>query len=483
MKIAILVPVCSRNQTYGCLEDTPLFKNLLKSFEETKENEFEYTFFIGYDNDDIFYKTNKSNFPAELKLFELIDCQESPPAAWNQLAKYAYNDHVMYDYFFQVGDDIIITGQNWTSLFISKLKANKNIGVVGPCYLSNYYGRTLTGNPPVIENAFVHRTHLVIFGYFFPNTFKNWHCDDWISRVYDSFFSEIQVRIECVNGILGSRYTSVNGAETLKNELEHGIEKIKQYNPKNIFSYCVYGSNSKYCEGMVKNLEQIQSLFPSFETWIYLGNDVPTSYIQKYSQFPNVKLIETNTTGGRLMAYRLFPLDDTNVKNVIIRDADSRFGKRDIWCMKQFEDSDYRMFTIRDHPWHCEPIMMGMSGFRKILGLNIQELYQKFIENKIDIDYYQSDQQFAKETIYFPYQKLCIAYISFMRINDENFQKIQVPRENDTDFCGNVFLFKECGCEYPSFNLNGPIPYTSYTCSHEMGSQLPESAPADSVSS
>jgi len=483
MKIAILVPVCSRNQRYTCLQDTDLYKNLLPSFEQTNESQFEYTFFIGYDDDDEFYKANKNKFPPSFKCFELYNCQQSPPAAWNQLAKHAYNDSVLYDYFFQVGDDIILQGTNWTSLFISKLKQHNNIGVVGPCYIQNYLGRTLNGNPPVIENAFVHRTHLDIFGYFFPASFKNWHCDDWISRVYDSFFSEIQLSIPCVNGVLGNRYQIVDGASILKKELEQGIEKIKNYRPKHVFSYCVYGSNPKYCEGMIRNLEQIQEQFPEFQTWIYLGNDVPKSYIDRYSKFSNVKLIETNTTGGRLMTYRLFPIDDSNVNILFTRDADSRFSNRDIWCMNDFMSSPYRIFTIRDHPWHGEPLMLGLSGFRKIIGLNIQESYAKFIEGKNDIDYYQVDQQFAKQTVYFPYQSLCITYTSYMRYPHETVKEIDIRRENDTDFCGNVLLFNECGCEYPSFSLTGPIPYTNCTCSHETVSQNPESVPAAKESS
>jgi hypothetical protein len=72
----------------------------------------------------------------------------------------AYNStDIKYDYFFQVGDDIILETPNWSKIFIEKLSLHNDIGVVGPCNLSNYNGRMLEGKTYVIENSFVSRKH------------------------------------------------------------------------------------------------------------------------------------------------------------------------------------------------------------------------------------------------------------------------------------------------------------------------------------
>ena len=112
-----------------------------------------------------------------------------------------------------------------------------------------------------------------------------------------------------------------------------------------IFSYCLYGSHVKYCLGMVRNLIQIQKYFPHFQVRIYLGNDVPEEYINKYKEFSNVTLVYHDFTGGRLMSYRYFTLEE-EFDIVLIRDADSRFGKRDLWCIHHFLNSNYKIFTI-----------------------------------------------------------------------------------------------------------------------------------------
>jgi hypothetical protein len=228
-KIAILVPVCSRNQVYTSIQDIPFLNKLYPSFQKTKDDGYMYTFFIGIDDDDFFYIQNKGVFDNITKhVYILKDCQHAPARAWNKLAEIAYTCPENYDYFFQVGDDITILNNEWTRRFEKKLEQHSNIGVVGPCYLSNYYGRVSNGNPPVIENSFVHRTHIDIFGYYFHPEIMNWFCDDWITRIYDPFFSEIQVDIECNNGILGNRY-EIQMCDQIKTYIEEGQSNILRY--------------------------------------------------------------------------------------------------------------------------------------------------------------------------------------------------------------------------------------------------------------
>jgi hypothetical protein len=227
--IAILVPMCSRKCTYTSIEDTPFFNKLYPSFQKTRDEGYNYTFFIGFDDDDAFYIANKSHLETITPHVHILTgCQHAPAKAWNQLAEIAYASNQRFDYFFQIGDDVSLTKPGWTTRFIQKLSSHSNIGVVGPCNLDNYYRRVRNGKPPVIENSFVHRTHLDIFGYFFYPEIKNWFCDDWISRIYDQFFSEIQVDMECVNSIVDNRYAIVM-CPNLPAYVTEGIQRILRY--------------------------------------------------------------------------------------------------------------------------------------------------------------------------------------------------------------------------------------------------------------
>jgi hypothetical protein len=184
-KIAIIVPVCSRNQTYKSIKDTPIVKYLYPSVKKTKNNMYEYTFFIGYDDDDIFYKNNISyieQIGQNIKTFELHGCAHAPAYAWNQLFVIAYNEN--YDYFLQIGDDAVIHTDNWTDSFINKLKETDYIGVVGPSDPVNYLERKKLGIAIILEVTFVSRKHYEIFNTYFHPDIKNWFCDNWISAVY-----------------------------------------------------------------------------------------------------------------------------------------------------------------------------------------------------------------------------------------------------------------------------------------------------------
>lgn len=451
MNICILVPVCSRNQSYSSIEEIPFFKNLYPSFEKTKDKGYNYTFFIGYDDDDVFYNENAHKF-GEIKTFRLEGCQHAPATAWNKLAKIAYDDSVNYDYFFQIGDDVTLETPGWTTKFINRLSSNNNLGVVGPCYLANYYGRVNNGTQYVIENAFVSRKHLDIFGYFFHPNIKNWFCDDWMTRIYDKIFCEIQVDYTCQNTILGSRYNTINIKSEIQTYINEG--KLILQNHNKVFSYCVYGSQKKYCLGMIKNLEQIEKLFPGYRVVIYLGNDVPQEYIEKYNSYHFVTLIYHDFTGGRLMAYR-FLVFDLNYDVAFVRDADSRFDDRDIWCINHFLNSEYKVFTIRDHPWHGRELMAGQTGIKKIEGLNIKEKLEQYIRIKETPDCYQNDQDFIIPAIFYQYKNTVISYAEFYYFGEKQTIKIPVPRKSSEDFCGNVFLFDEDNNEYTEFTIYG----------------------------
>jgi len=208
---------------------------------------------------------------------------------------------------------------------------------------------------------------------------------------------------------------------------------------------------------MLKNIQQITTLFPEYEIWIYCGNDVPESYINQYTSYPNVKLIHCPFTGGRLMVYRFFCIDDPDVEVMITRDADSRFEKRDSWCISNFINGTHTLFTIRDHPWHGHAMMGGLSGFKKIDGMTMQAWYAEYIQTLTETqkDAYYCDQLFLEKYVYFRYKNEPGVFVAhtIRRFYDEVVQPIGQPRETPHDFCGNVVLFDDDGREYYEFSV------------------------------
>ena len=179
MKVGILVPCTSKGRNWTTMRDTYLFHYTLKTFLATCDKEHEYVMYLGYDkNDPIFSNPEEQDY---LKVFNklitirFIELNEPPgylTKMWNYLFHIAYDDGC--DYFYQCGDDIFFRTKGWVNDSIQALQSHRNIGLTGP---DNHNGRILT-------QSFVSRTHMEIFGSYFPESIINWGCDDWYNFVY-----------------------------------------------------------------------------------------------------------------------------------------------------------------------------------------------------------------------------------------------------------------------------------------------------------
>ena len=55
-----------------------------------------------------------------------------------------------------------------------------------------------------------------------------------------------------------------------------------------VFSFCLYGTKTKYVKGMHQNIKLIGEKFPDFTVFIYYGIDAP---IDEFNNYKNVVLI------------------------------------------------------------------------------------------------------------------------------------------------------------------------------------------------
>lgn len=230
IKIAIIVPVCSKGQNLSSdITETYFFKYLYKSLHETKTDGYHYTFFVGYDDNDIYYQNNKDQMLKyeDIRLIELQGCNHAPAFAWNKLFKEAYDSG--YDYFFQTADDAVIHHKNWTERFIKQLEEWNGCGVVGPCDPSNHIPRKLSGSRLILEISFVSRIHYELFHTYYYPTIKNWFCDDWISAIYQqNNRCRIFENIVYQNKTRDGRY-NIERVSNLNEYIKYGSDVIQKF--------------------------------------------------------------------------------------------------------------------------------------------------------------------------------------------------------------------------------------------------------------
>ncbi len=96
-----------------------------------------------------------------------------PAWAQNDAMMQAYMDNMAY--YYRVNDDTVLESTGWTEKLIEQLLRYHppNVGVAGPWFRD--------GNIAILTHDFVHRTHVDIFGFYYPRVFTDWFADDWIT--------------------------------------------------------------------------------------------------------------------------------------------------------------------------------------------------------------------------------------------------------------------------------------------------------------
>lgn len=184
--IAMLIPMTSKNQKWKSLGECSFLTDFLANFMRTAEyDKYNYRFYIGIDDNDDFFISQKKNFIKKLKdtdrIITLENCNGNPCLAWNILAETAKKDNC--NYYYQIGDDIKIMSYNWTTYFIKILENQNNFGIVGGVD-NRFYIERLVHSIPIIENAFFHKNNFLLYPKIFNEKLKNWWSDDFITNLW-----------------------------------------------------------------------------------------------------------------------------------------------------------------------------------------------------------------------------------------------------------------------------------------------------------
>lgn len=213
----------------------------------------------------------------------------------------------------------------------------------------------------------------------------------------------------------------------------------------NVFSFTLYGSNPKYVNGMIENVNIIQRSFPTWHVYIYYF-DIPRWAETVLRASPNVKMIPAEFHDIRARMERYYPIDDEDVSVMIVRDSDSRIHERDVWCIRQFLDSDKVLHMIRDHPHHNWKIMSGLWGLKKAgVPFKFRDTVHAYISSHKII--WCSDMDFLGDTVYPLLANRSLVH-GMIRMNpNETIVEIPFPVINH-DFCGQVMDYPD-GSDVP----------------------------------
>jgi len=164
-----------------------------------------------------------------------------------------------------------------------------------------------------------------------------------------------------------------------------------------VIAFSLWGTNPKYTIGAIKNAELAKEIYPDWQVWIYVSEDVEPHIIDKLIALDcNVLNMGKGDWNG--MFWRFEPAANPGI-TLISRDTDSRLSLREKAAVDEWLDSDKDFHIMRDHPYHATEILGGMWGARNGVVKNIKLWIDNY--NKGDFDNrWQVDQNFLKEIVY-----------------------------------------------------------------------------------
>lgn len=210
------------------------FYAFLPSFCNTASPYFIYKIYLAFDENDTvftnhllydafkrhFYLTTTAGSCGDRHItviLSLVKCDYTGKPAWaqNDAMIEAYIDHS--DYFYRINDDTKLLTRGWTEKFILQLENYDppRVGVVGPQVIGNRFR--------ILTYEFVHRTHIDIFGFYYPHEFTDWYADKWMTFVYKPRRSTELFDVRLIHTrMLGRRYDAHSNMKIL---LGHHVAK------------------------------------------------------------------------------------------------------------------------------------------------------------------------------------------------------------------------------------------------------------------
>lgn len=230
----------------------------------------------------------------------------------------------------------------------------------------------------------------------------------------------------------------------------------------NAFSFCIYNAhNPLYYMGLIENLDIIKRHFPTFYTYVYIGNDVPDWYVIELRVRHNVILRFTKETGPRNMIHRFFAIDEPEVDVMFVRDADSRVHWKDRWAIREFLNTpEAGLHIIRDNPEHATAIMGGLWALRKTEGVRIRDLYIAHRTESRSAHGMGLDQDFLIDKVYPLFTRSMLIHSSqtWRHKPFETLNPFPFPYTNDI-YCGRIEVvnYSEPPAPPEAF-VNKPVP-------------------------
>lgn len=205
-----------------------------------------------------------------------------------------------------------------------------------------------------------------------------------------------------------------------------------------LVSFSLFGSdqNDIYKAGALINARMYGQHRAEVICRFYVGHRVLKWATENLADLPNVQVVDYSHKPENQLAtlWRYDALEDTNYDYYMFRDTDSRPIARERAAVDEWLESDQSFHVMRDHPYHCVPMMAGLWGVKGPKAA----LLTKFFQIKHQRAFYQVDQMFLKATVWRWARADVLSHVDCEHTFNLPFLPFPLPL-TDEGFCGEGF--------------------------------------------
>ena len=162
-----------------------------------------------------------------------------------------------------------------------------------------------------------------------------------------------------------------------------------------IVTYSLWGDSDAYNYGALENALTVRDFYPHAQCWMYVHRpSCQEKVILALEQLDHVRVIDMSVIepgiGMKNSMWRFLPVfqsvDDqprhheakSDEQVVLVRDADSRFTRRERLAVEEWLRSDKDFHIMRDHSWHNDVMLAGMWGARRRAGHKFKACFDAY---------------------------------------------------------------------------------------------------------
>jgi hypothetical protein len=202
---------------------------------------------------------------------------------------------------------------------------------------------------------------------------------------------------------------------------------------KRIISYSLWGKDTFYTDGAIRNLSERLEFYPDWTCRFYYDSTVPIGVVNQL-RAGGAELVKMRDSFDALgMFWRFRPMfDDPDVERFIVRDTDSGFSRREVDAVNYWIESGKSFHFIRDCESHNVPICGGMWGSVAGAVPDMEKRICYYLQNVTPQTnnprgcYHGADQLFLGKTVWAAAQNDHIAHIRAglpkLRFNDNDIE-------------------------------------------------------------